>query len=128
MAFSIDMSRCWSRALIWVSVKLCQVKGQLEAPPWLAPRGNLTDNSGQLFPTFYLSIDGHIKWLDYYDNFFVLFTVLMCSYSIFILLKSYRWQFFIFMQNVSFFFFHLPWIWAFKLGVLKIGIPTSNHL
>ena len=70
-----------------MSVELCQVKGQPEAPPWLAPRGNLNDNSGQLFPSFYLIIDGNIKRLDYYDSFFVLFTVLMCSYSTFILLK-----------------------------------------
>ena len=36
---------------------------------------------------FYLSIDGNINKLEYSDSFFVLFTVLICSDSIFNLLK-----------------------------------------
>ena len=32
------------------------------------------------------------------------------------------------MQNFSFFFFHLFWIWAHKLGVTKIGFDLKSAL
>ena len=40
-----------------------------------------------MFLLFNLSIDGNINRLEYSDCFFVLFTVLICSDSIFNLLK-----------------------------------------
>ena len=74
-----------------MSVELCQVEGQPKVPPWLGAKGNffkIVGNSGQLVPTFfYLSIDENINRLEYSDSFFVLFTVLICSESIFNLLK-----------------------------------------
>ena len=36
-----SLIRGWSRVLIWVSVELCEVEGQPEAPPWLVPKGKI---------------------------------------------------------------------------------------
>ena len=104
---SMRIVRGWSRAVIWASVELCQVEGQSEASPWLATRGNvfkIVDNSGQLVPTFfYLSTDGNINRSEYSDSFFVLFTVLICSDSIFNLLKRVTEGSFLFLcKKVSF--------------------------
>ena len=88
-------SRSWSRALIWALVELRQVIGQPKVPPWLAPRGKvfkIIDNSGQLVPTF-LSKYWH-------NSFFVLYTMLMCSNSIFNLLKRIRDSSFLFSSKM----------------------------
>ena len=83
-------ARGWSRALILASVELWQVKGQPEVAPWLAPTGKIfkiIDKSGQLIPTFLLKNWWKHKKIRVLWWFFVLFTVLMCSDSIFNLLK-----------------------------------------
>ena len=65
----------------------------------------VVDNSEQLDPTFFISIDGNIKKLEYYDSLFVLLIVKTCSDSIFNLLKRVTdGGFFIFMLNVIFSF------------------------
>ena len=53
---------------------------------------------------FYLSINGNMKRLEYYDEFFVLFTVLMWSDSIFNLLKRVTGDSFLFLHNTLGFF------------------------
>ena len=93
--------RHWSRGLIWASVELCQVESQPKLPQWLLLRDkifNIFDNSGQLVPTFsYLSIDRNIKRLENYCVNVFWFNIQLAK-------KSYRWQFFILTQNVSFSF------------------------
>ena len=83
-------ARGWSRALILVSVELCRVKGQPEVAPWLALTGKIfkiIDKSGQLIPTFLSKNWWKHKKITVLWWFFVLFTVFMCSDSIFNLLK-----------------------------------------
>ena len=58
-----------------------------------------------LFLPFYLSIDGNINRLEYSDSFFVLFTVLICSDSIFNLLKRVTEGSFLFLCKKLVFFF-----------------------
>ena len=74
----------------------------------MGPRSKIfkiVDNSGQLDPTFFISIDGNIKKLEYFDSLFVLFSVKMCSDSIFNLLKRVTDDsFFVFLRNVIFSF------------------------
>ena len=97
--------RGWSSTLIWASVELCQL-------------------------VKYLSIDRKLSnyWRQHKNirvlwQLCVLLTALMrCFY----LLISYRCQFVCLFK--TFFFFHLSWIWAPKLGVPKIGITISNQL
>ena len=69
--------------------------------------GQYFQNCWQLRTTcsyfFYLSIDGNINKLEYSDSFFVLFTVLICSDSIFNLLKRVTEGSFLFLcKKVSF--------------------------
>ena len=64
--------RGWFRALIWGLIELCRVKKQPKVPPWLASRA-IFPNCGQ---------DIRVLWW-----FFAQFTMLMCSDSIFNLLK-----------------------------------------
>ena len=78
----------WSRALMWLSAELCQVKGHPELSPWLVPRSKIfkiVDNSGQLVPTFSSRYWQEHKKIIVLWYFFVLFTALMCSNSIFTL-------------------------------------------
>ena len=91
-----------------MSVELWQVEGQPKVPPWLTMRGSIfkiVGNSRQLVLTFYLSIDGNINRLEYSDSFFVLFTVLICSDSIFNLLKRVTEGSFLFLCKKLVFFF-----------------------
>ena len=97
--------RGWSRALIWVSVELCQVEGQPEVPPWLAMRGNIfkiVGNSGQLVPTF-LSKHWwkHKQIRVLWQIFCSIYCVNMFWFNIQLAKKSYRRQFFIFIKKVS---------------------------
>ena len=109
---SIITFRGWSRDLIWASVELCQVEGQPKAPPWSATRGNIikiVDNSGQLAPTFFFKHWWNINRLEYSDSSFVLFTVLICSDSVFNLLKRVTENSFLFLCKKLFFLF-LPFL------------------
>lgn len=74
---------------------------------------------------FYLSINGNMKRLEYYDEFFVLFTVLMCSDSIFSLLKRVRDDSFLFLCKTLGFLF-LP---CLNLGVqMRCSQNWYTHL
>ena len=83
-------SKGWSRALIWASVELCKSRVNPRCHHgwrWWAIFLRLLATQNNLFLLFYQSIDGNINRLEYSDSFFVLFTVLICSDSIFNLLK-----------------------------------------
>ena len=81
----------WFITPILAPVELCQVDGQPKAPPWLAAKRQNFQNFWQLRKTCSYFLSKY--WQKYkkirvsYDGFFVLFTVWMCSDSIFNLLK-----------------------------------------
>ena len=100
--------KAWSRAIIWSSVDLCQVEGQPKVPHgwrWGAIFSKLLATQDNLLLLFYLSIDGNINRLGYSYSFFVLFTVLICSDSIFNLLKRVTEGSFLFLWKKLVFFF-----------------------
>ena len=98
-------------------------------PPQLVPRGKIAklltiqDKLGLLL---YLSINRIMKRLE--RLVFVLFTSLMCSDSIFNLLKRVADGSFYLLQNVDFSFSTLLEFGRPNLGVPQIGILTSNQV
>ena len=105
-------------------------------PPLLALRGKIfrnAANSRQPAPPFYLSIDKNKKmrvilW------FFLLLTALLCSDSMFNLLRSVTGGSLLFLYKILVLLFlykilvflYLSWILTSKLGVPKIGILTLS--
>ena len=78
--------RGWSRALIWASVEVFQVNDPPEVPPWFALKGKvfkIVDNSRQIVPTFSSKCWQKLKRSRVLWEFFVLFTVFLCSDAIF---------------------------------------------
>ena len=83
----------------------------------------MVGNEGQYFQNcLQLSIDGNINRLEYSDSFFVLFTVLVCSDSIFNLLKRVTEGSFLFLCK-KFVFLFLPFL---NLGT-QIKCPQNCY-
>ena len=105
----------WSRSLIQAWVELWKVKGQPEAPPWLAPMGKISKivyNLRQFVPTI----------LSKYWKKFILFTALICSDSTFNLGKRVtNGSFFILSKTLVFLF--LPFL---NLGA-QITSPKNRY-
>ena len=75
-----------------------------------------------MFLLLYLNIDGNINRLEYSDRFFVLFTVLICSDSIFNLLKRVTEGSFLFLCKKLVFLFLL----FLNLGA-QIRCPQNRY-
>ena len=103
-------TRGWFRGLIWVLVELWQVEGQPEVPSWLASRSKIfkvINNSGQIVSTFLSKYWWKYKKIRVLWQFFVIFTILMCSDSMFNFLKRVTDGSFLFLCKALVFLFLL---------------------